>query len=334
MEHQYPFTNLVFEGGGVRGLAYIGALGVFAERGILDRVCRVAGTSSGSIVATLLAVGYTPAEMVDVLKRTDFSSFRDSSWFFPLNVLRLIRHYGWYRGKKLEQWIENLVALKTNKQNFTFADLEAAAEAGIGGFRSLYIAGTRLRTQRSMFFSAESTPDLPLGKAARISAGMPLLFQASRLDGDLLIDGGLYANYPLDLFDHARFLPESDPETEPPGSQTDRKGAIVNRQTLGLRVDTREQIEQIVSGKTPRRVSSFREFLSTLIEGYVERINRAHLGADDWSRTVFIDGEGVAAFDFDLDSTAIDRLVEMGKSGAHAYLNWHSSRSPDTRGDL
>ena len=79
------------------------ALWKCSPSGILDRVRRVSGTSAGAIVATLLAVGYTPAEMIGVLKLTDFASLRDSSWFFPLNVLRLIRHYGWYRGKALDR---------------------------------------------------------------------------------------------------------------------------------------------------------------------------------------------------------------------------------------
>ena len=224
------------------------------------------------------------------------------------------------------RWIEDFIEVKTNKRDFTFADLEAAVGAGVEGFRALYVAGTRLRVQKATVFSAESAPDVPIGKAMRISAGVPLLSQAARLDGDVFLDGGLYANYPLDVFDNARFLPEDERELGKPTPGTARDAAIVNRQTLGLRVDTRDQIAQIISGKEPRRVASFREFLSTLIESYIERMNRIHLDADDWSRTVFIDAEGVSAFEFDLGPEAIDRLVEMGKSGARAYLVWFTSQ--------
>ena len=57
----YHFRNLVFEGGGVKGIAYIGAMQVLEEKGILTSVQRVGGTSAGAINATLLALGYSNA---------------------------------------------------------------------------------------------------------------------------------------------------------------------------------------------------------------------------------------------------------------------------------
>tara|TARA_Y100000815_G_scaffold226384_1_gene214278 strand:+ start:231 stop:413 length:183 start_codon:yes stop_codon:yes gene_type:complete len=45
----YPFRNLVFEGGGVKGIAYSGALAVLEERGILPQIRRVGGASAGAI---------------------------------------------------------------------------------------------------------------------------------------------------------------------------------------------------------------------------------------------------------------------------------------------
>ena len=56
-QDDYPFRNLVFEGGGVKGIAYCCALGVLDERVILSRISRVGGTSAGAINATLLALG-------------------------------------------------------------------------------------------------------------------------------------------------------------------------------------------------------------------------------------------------------------------------------------
>jgi NTE family protein len=46
----YPFTNLVFEGGGVKGVAYGGVLEVLDQQGILDQIQNVAGTSAGAII--------------------------------------------------------------------------------------------------------------------------------------------------------------------------------------------------------------------------------------------------------------------------------------------
>jgi len=56
------FRNLVFEGGGVKGIAYVGAMEVLEEKGILGDVRRVGGTSAGAINAVLLAAGYSNDE--------------------------------------------------------------------------------------------------------------------------------------------------------------------------------------------------------------------------------------------------------------------------------
>lgn len=73
------YRNLVFEGGGVKGIAYVGALGELESRGLLDDVERVAGTSAGSIVATLLALDYSVSEMWEILWSLDFRDFLDDS---------------------------------------------------------------------------------------------------------------------------------------------------------------------------------------------------------------------------------------------------------------
>lgn len=63
----YPFRNLVLESGGVKGIAYVGALAILEEKGILPQITRVGETSAGAINAVLLGVGYTRAEMLQLL---------------------------------------------------------------------------------------------------------------------------------------------------------------------------------------------------------------------------------------------------------------------------
>ena len=64
MDNKFPFTNLVFEGGGVKGIAYAGALKVLEDKNILSQVDRVAGTSAGAITAALVAMKYD-ADQID-----------------------------------------------------------------------------------------------------------------------------------------------------------------------------------------------------------------------------------------------------------------------------
>lgn len=71
--------NLIFQGGGVKGLAYLSALKVFKNQDpyFLSRITKIAGTSAGAIIATLLAVGYTVEELEVLMKSTKFSDFLD-----------------------------------------------------------------------------------------------------------------------------------------------------------------------------------------------------------------------------------------------------------------
>jgi NTE family protein len=70
--------GLVFEGGGAKGMAFVGAYEELVERG---HTCgRLLGTSAGAITAAFIAAGYTPVEMLAALNEREngqpvFASF-------------------------------------------------------------------------------------------------------------------------------------------------------------------------------------------------------------------------------------------------------------------
>ena len=74
--------DLVFEGGGAKGLAFVGALMSFEKRGYVPR--RVIGTSAGSILAAMVAAGYNSEESLAAIGermpdgRSRFSSFLET----------------------------------------------------------------------------------------------------------------------------------------------------------------------------------------------------------------------------------------------------------------
>ena len=90
----YHFRNLVFEGGGVKGIAYIGAMQVLGEKGIFSKIQRVGGTSVGAINALLFALGFDNSEQRKILWELDFNSFLDASWLIP-NMIRVLNRFGW-----------------------------------------------------------------------------------------------------------------------------------------------------------------------------------------------------------------------------------------------
>jgi NTE family protein len=67
------FRNLVFEGGGVKGIAYVGAMQILEQRGILKDVVRVGGASAGTINALIFALGFDVREQHDILRSAEFS---------------------------------------------------------------------------------------------------------------------------------------------------------------------------------------------------------------------------------------------------------------------
>jgi len=63
----YPFKNLVFEGGGVKGAAYVGAMQALDENKILGNIERICGTSAGAITAVLIGLGFSVEEAEIIL---------------------------------------------------------------------------------------------------------------------------------------------------------------------------------------------------------------------------------------------------------------------------
>src|SRR5690348_10992197 len=76
------YKNLVMEGAGIRGFGFTGAIEVIDSLGFFTSVERVGGTSSGAILATLLAVGYTPHEIKNIIADIPLKKFNDGAKFF------------------------------------------------------------------------------------------------------------------------------------------------------------------------------------------------------------------------------------------------------------
>ena len=72
--------SLVLEGGGIKGIAHVGALQAIDENGLYTKIKHVAGTSAGSQVATLFASGFSQEEIKDIVENTPFKKFSDSSF--------------------------------------------------------------------------------------------------------------------------------------------------------------------------------------------------------------------------------------------------------------
>jgi len=321
-----PYRNLVMEGGGICGIAYGGALQVLEEQGVLAGIRRVGGTSAGAIQAALLAVGYSPQQIVDIIDQTPVQRLNDGRFIFFGGSNRLLKQYGWYRGDQFTQYLSELVAKQTHQPDLTLAQLHQLALAQPTLYRDLYTTGTNLTTQRVQVFSYETNPDLRVADAVRISMSIPLYFRAVLLDEQgrvvtrpakgqpvqVLVDGGLLANYPIDLFDAPRY--------QPAGTGSAERQA--NPETLGLRLDRAEQIavDTLPGGRqqlAPYPIRNFGSYMGALYSVAIENLNPTQ--PLDWTRTVSISTAGFNPKIKRLTAAQKQLLVQSGREGAAAF---------------
>jgi len=196
--------QLVFQGGGVKGIAYVGAYRALLQAGLkLEQIERVAGTSAGAINAMLISMGYTPDEMFTLLETLNFKTFLDQdkvdirsavldlkdqkgSGFFTKSTSHsftlsgassiLNQAFGLFEGEVLRLLIEDLIYKKTGIAHLTFAELHQVKLEQPEQFKDLYMMGANVNTYQAKIFSWEHTPEVIISDAVRISMSIPIIF--------------------------------------------------------------------------------------------------------------------------------------------------------------
>ncbi len=334
-----PYRNLIMKGGGIRGIAYGGALQELEKQGVLAHITRVGGTSAGAIQAALLAVGYSPEAIIDIVNRTPVQRLNDGQFIFIGGSSRLLRQYGWYRGEQFTKYLCELVGRQTQRPNLTLAELHELALAQPGHYRDLYTTGTNLTLQRTQVFSYETHPTMRVADAVRISMSIPLYFRAVLLDAEdkviqgkpkagqpvqVLVDGGLLANYPLHMFDNPRYYRQPGTAICQP-FPLDEQGrpSFINPETLGLRLDRAEQIalDALPTGRqalAPYDIHDFSSYIGALYTLTLENLNPALPG--DWPRTISINTMGFRPKVKRVSAEQKAQLVASGRAGVQAFF--------------
>jgi predicted acylesterase/phospholipase RssA len=184
ISNQLPLA-LVMKGGGVKGLAYAGALLELQEHFWFDRHV---GSSAGAIAAILLAAKYTPTELTEILLKKNFRDFLDAHiWEVPLN---LVRHWGCYPGETIREWIDTLLSAKVKKlSQIKMEDLEGAI-----------IFATQRDEGTIAFDWCGERKEAPASFAVRCSMSIPIIFFPQYLYKRRVYDAGLRTNFPLKAF--------------------------------------------------------------------------------------------------------------------------------------
>lgn len=283
-----PIRNLVLEGGGVLGAAEVGAVLELRAAGILEHAHRFAGTSAGSIIATILALGATDKRLEELVRTCPYRSFTDL-WPPPISY-RILRHYGLYRGDAFLRWLQSVIEELTGNPDLPFGELRQD--------RELLVVAYNVSKGARAIFSRALTPKVKVADGVRASMSIPMFFRAHRIDGDVYVDGGTVQNFAIRIFDRPG---EPDPHT------------------LGIRVDAAAERRECRYDKPARGLLQVLGRIATAMHAAG---NGAHLEPQDWQRTVWCDSLGIPATKFGLTSAEVDRLVESGRKGAREWVAW------------
>jgi NTE family protein len=304
-------VDLVLEGGGVKGIALVGAL---EELCAGRTVQRVAGTSAGAVVAALLAAGYSVDELAQEMRSLDFSSLQDGAarHFGKVGAaLAVLLHNGVFKGDALHSWIEERLAAKDVT---TFQDLrrqEVGDDLGTAPYKLAIVVsdisrGRELHLPEDYQALCGVDPDTAkVADAVRASASIPFYFRpvrfrAGQAQGSqrlVFVDGGLLSNYPIDLFDR-------------------RDAQRPRWPTIGIKLS--ERLTPAQQWRPVRNPMDLTRRLVATMTGAHDQIHVDRRCVQD--RTVFVDTTGVRSTDFRIDPEQTEMLYTNGRHAARQFL--------------
>ena len=284
--------DIVFSGGGVKGFALIGAYQALEKKGLTPK--RMAGTSAGSLVAALIAAGYTSEEMIAMIDELDLQKLLDvRKLAVPFPLMKWVFLYwkmGLYKGKMLEEWLEAILAAKGVR---TFADLPKDR---------LHIVASDVTNGRILILPT----DLPqygidpntfsVAKAVRMSTSIPYFFEPVKLNtakgSSIVVDGGVLSNFPLFLFDDEK----------------------KKRPVLGIKLSAKPEERQ------KKKIRNAIELYEALFNAMKEAHDTRYISRRHEKNIIFIPVRHVLSTEFAMTESVRDELIAYGKQKTEQFL--------------
>ena len=306
-----PKCNAVFQGGGIKGTGFAGA--VMALEAVGYQFENMAGTSAGAIVAALLAAGYNGREIRDELMQVDYNMFLDASWLVQKSriakMVNIAFKWGIYRADAFEDWLSGLLERKGVKY---FRDIRTGNLNHPYKFQAIAsnITEEKILLLPSGLAGYGIDPNnFPISTAVRMSMCIPFYFEPYKLAANdtthVILDGGMLSNYPIWVLDDGSYTPEIP--------------------TFGLRfsgenVNTRRRsFENNILGFT-------KSIITTMMSAW----DNWHISTSsgDYARTILIpttiisNGKprSIGTTDFDISDNDKEHLLVNGMNAARMFL--------------
>ena len=342
----YPkMRNMVFKGGGTRGVGYAGAAAILEKYKFLDDVENVAGSSAGAIAAMFVALGFDSITMIRNMSEMDLGKFiGDAQVETLLDKVKKVLSILWRdnhslsTGDELLSWLQTGVDeklsqmdkkfaevdgkpyVKVDHRDATFADLaeyiKKAKEKNIPcNLKHLYIVVTVLSAQEPesevCSHANPLTLNVPIAKAVRASCSFPFIFKTvplqfnQREELTQCTDGGCINNFPIGIFDDEDELPD--------GIGFTKKGT--NPGTFGIRMDSKNEREHILYNiKKHVSLDSVTDYFKQYFYALTQALNIPKLRIRN---ILSIDHEGLSALSYNFDKM---KLIESAKKSTLNYL--------------
>jgi predicted acylesterase/phospholipase RssA len=190
---QPPFDGVALSGGGVKGIGQLGVLHYYLEKGLLDlsKVKYYAGTSAGSIIGLLLACGYEPMDILQIVYQ------KDNLLGMALRTAQLLSVFTNFGLMSFQPIIDLVEKMVVDKLGFSPTLSELKEKTG----KFFAITAVNVHKMRLEYFTPETKPNLKAISAVKLSCNLPLLCQRLMYNNDYFIDGGLGDNFPYEIIE-------------------------------------------------------------------------------------------------------------------------------------
>ena len=188
--------GLALSGGGIRGIAHAGVLKALEENNI--KIDAIGGTSSGSIIATLYAMGYSPYYIYILFKKYAKDLVNQNSISKVTSIGNFMANkkgnfQGFYTGEEIESGFNN-IALRKGVKKISDIEMPIVIPTVDVQDSKKYIITNKIPEKSSP--NTEYINNIDIGKAIRASSSFPVVFSPCEYNKHRFLDGGILDNFP------------------------------------------------------------------------------------------------------------------------------------------